>query len=188
MSTGTMKSFKVVLPYFTVFGGVLILGFSALSIISPNTNIQGNKEYITGLKNELFSIFTDSETVEITESETTQSIDFITEYIITYGHDLVEAINTGDFSIVDNALYPDSPLYKSQKKLVDRLYRGGISEEIVRYEVDAIRIVSDEWVEVDTYEAIDVYHPGELKETKYNWQYRLKWSEQAKQYLLYSIE
>lgn len=178
VTTGKMKAFKIIYPYITVFGGVLLLGFSTLSILSPDKNIQTNIDYFNGLKKELFD--------QVDEGE--KSTDLIAEDVVSYGHNLVEAINTGDFTIVSDALYPDSPLYESQKKLVDRLYHGRITEEIIRYEVEAVRIHSDDWAEVDTYEAIDVYHPDVLKNTEYHWRYQLKWNEQVEQYLLYSIE
>ena len=57
------------------------------------------------------------------------------ELYLNYENSLIDAINNGDFSLVEHMLFPDSNLYKSQKQLVENLSKQGTKEELVEFEI-----------------------------------------------------
>lgn len=61
--------------------------------------------------------------------------DLVTKTIYNYEYSIVNAINKGDFSIVEPYLYYNSSLYKSQNGLVTSLYSKGTTEELLSYEI-----------------------------------------------------
>lgn len=52
-----------------------------------------------------------------------------------YEESLVNAINAGDFALVEDMLLPGSSLYKEQKALVKNLSEKGIKEKLVSYDI-----------------------------------------------------
>ncbi|WP_215178639.1 TcaA NTF2-like domain-containing protein [Paenibacillus albidus] len=93
---------------------------------------------------------TDSSVVPVGEPPTTdnsssfieggnaKSDDFIFEDNYTgYLNALIEAINTGDFSLVEIHLLYDSDLYTQQQKLVQTLSEKGTREEVADYEIQS---------------------------------------------------
>lgn len=72
------------------------------------------------------------------EGGNAKSDDFIFEDNYTgYLNALIEAINSGDFSLVEIHLLYDSELYAQQKKLVETLSAKGTREELVGYEIQS---------------------------------------------------
>lgn len=70
------------------------------------------------------------------EGGNAKSDDFIFEDNYTgYLNALIEAINSGDFSLVEIHLLYDSDLYSQQQKLVETLSANGTREELVGYEI-----------------------------------------------------
>lgn len=59
-----------------------------------------------------------------------------------YESQMIEAINTNDFTKVQQYLIPDSSLYESQKKLVQSLVSQGIKERLEKYDIYAIAFES----------------------------------------------
>ncbi|MFD1775436.1 TcaA NTF2-like domain-containing protein [Paenibacillus rhizophilus] len=74
----------------------------------------------------------------IIEGGDAKSDDFIFEdNYLGYLNSLIEAINTGDFSLVEIHLLYDSDLYTQQQKLVQTLSAKGTREELVDYEIQS---------------------------------------------------
>jgi hypothetical protein len=72
------------------------------------------------------------------EGGNAKSDDFIFEDNYTgYLNTLIEAINSGDFSLVEIHLLYDSELYAQQQKLVETLSAKGTREELVGYEIQS---------------------------------------------------
>lgn len=79
--------------------------------------------------------------------------DALYELIDSYEHDMVSAINFNDFYLVDMYIQDDSPLYKSQKNLVESLNEKGFSEELLDYEIIDFDTVADDELDVEVYES-----------------------------------
>lgn len=98
---------------------------------------------------------------------------YIEEIVRNYETLLVEAINTNDFSLIENLLIPGSNLYNAQKKLVSDLYKKNIKEKLI--DVDIVEITAGE--KEDIYrvfvtETIAIKYPGnDFVERKFNWIY-----------------
>ncbi|OMF96829.1 DUF4352 domain-containing protein [Paenibacillus sp. FSL R7-0337] len=72
------------------------------------------------------------------EGGNAKSDDFIFEDNYTgYLNALIEAINSGDFSLVEIHLLYDSDLYTQQQKLVQTLSEKGTREELAEYEIQS---------------------------------------------------
>ena len=72
------------------------------------------------------------------EGGNAKSDDFIFEdNYLGYLNSLIEAINNGDFSLVEIHLLYESNLYTQQQKLVQTLSEKGIREELVDYEIQS---------------------------------------------------
>ncbi|QWU16237.1 hypothetical protein SAMN04487895_11479 [Paenibacillus sophorae] len=79
-----------------------------------------------------------AENTPIIEGSNAKSDDFIFEdNYLGYLNSLIEAINTGDFSLVEIHLLYDSELYSQQQKLVQTLSEKGTREELVDYEIQS---------------------------------------------------
>ncbi|KHL95872.1 hypothetical protein QW71_09680 [Paenibacillus sp. IHB B 3415] len=67
-----------------------------------------------------------------------KSDDFIFEdNYLGYLNSIIEAVNTGDFSLVEIHLLYDSDLYTQQQKLVQKLSEKGTREELADYEIQS---------------------------------------------------
>lgn len=80
----------------------------------------------------------------------------IRELIANYEKSLVEAINTGDFFIVEPYLAQGSNLYKSQQKLVSNLYGKQTKEKLVTFNIQAIDLVGKDTYKVSVVEKIGI--------------------------------
>lgn len=102
------------------------------------------------------------------EDELTQ----VTELLNSYEVNLIEAINKNNFSLVEPYLLPDSPLYVSQKKLVNDLYSQGIKEEYISHDFGYIYFKSQDIYTAEVIETIKIRHPNNSIETKeFQWIY-----------------
>lgn len=74
-----------------------------------------------------------------TEPATTGSVKadsvIFEESYLSYVHSLINAINEGDFSLVEPSLVFDSKLYEAQKNLVTNLSKQGTKEELIKAEI-----------------------------------------------------
>lgn len=95
---------------------------------------------------------TDTATQRISRVDTLK----IKELIANYEKSLVEAINTGDFSIVERYLAQGSNLYKSQQKLVSNLYSKQTKEKLVTFSIQAITSMGENTYKVSVVEKIGI--------------------------------
>ncbi|HHW70394.1 MAG TPA: hypothetical protein GX392_03505 [Clostridiales bacterium] len=98
--------------------------------------------------------------------------DALYELIDSYEHDMVSAINFNDFYLVDMYIQDDSPLYKSQKNLVESLNEKGFSEELLDYEIIDFDTVADDELDVEVYEShIIIDSDGNQEMVEHIWIY-----------------
>lgn len=98
--------------------------------------------------------------------------DQIEELIKNYEENLIQAINNNNFSLVEPYLVKDSPLYKSQKKLVNDLYLKGIKEKLISYEIAGFSYEPNNVFKIQVVETIAIKYP-QKDETRneYQWIY-----------------
>ncbi|HEY9061708.1 MAG TPA: WG repeat-containing protein [Pseudobacteroides sp.] len=110
--------------------------------------------------------------------------------IKSYESKIIEAINTNDFKKVEPVLVKDSSLYNDQKSLVKNLYKKGIKEKLINFEIYAIGYLNN-MQEVKVYVLEDVgimYPPKKSYETrKFSWCYTAKYDKNTKTYKLTKI-
>lgn len=94
--------------------------------------------------------------------------------VVNYGNGLIEAINNGDFLMVDSYLLPGSDLYISQQKLVNDLYSQGIVEHFNMFNIESIRKVDENIFEVETYEDILIEKAGTAENKEFQWIYTVQ--------------
>ena len=125
---------------------------------------------------------TPSVTPKPTSKETPKSIDKNTDtdfpdpinLLNAYAYSLVDAINSGNFSTVEEYLLKDSNLYKSQQKLVNNLYSKEITEKLV-----SIEVIEEDWQDdskcfVSTKEIVEIHYSSGKSETNtYYWTYTM---------------
>lgn len=98
--------------------------------------------------------------------------DALYELIDSYEHDMVSAINFNDFYLVDMYIQDGSPLYKSQKSLVESLNEKGFSEELLDYEIIDFDTVADDELDVEVYEShIIIDSDGNQEMVEHIWIY-----------------
>lgn len=98
--------------------------------------------------------------------------DALYELIDSYEHDMVSAINFNDFYLVDMYIQDGSPLYKSQKNLVESLNEKGFSEELLDYEIIDFDTVADDELDVEVYEShIIIDSDGNQEMVEHIWIY-----------------
>ncbi|MFV8826446.1 zinc ribbon domain-containing protein [Alkalihalobacterium sp. APHAB7] len=89
----------------------------------------------------------------------------------SYSHKLIEAINKGDFKIVEPYLKSGSSLYNDQKSLVDRLSERGVKEEYVKSEIIDFEM-DGETIYIETYEVTKIIYSNGNEEVKdFTWIY-----------------
>lgn len=80
------------------------------------------------------------------------------EAFTNYEYTLVDAINSGDYSNAYTVMKVGSSLYNEQKKLVNRLYKKGTSEEVVKCGIKSTENLSSTKVRIISDEIIKVYY------------------------------
>lgn len=108
--------------------------------------------------------------------------------ISNYLYALCDAINWGNFSYVEDELYPDSELYKSQKGLVERLYKDNVREEVISFKVHSSEPLNDgnDAYKIRVTETIRIDKESGAEDHTYEWWYYSKPYE--KEQRLYKIE
>jgi hypothetical protein len=106
--------------------------------------------------------------------------------VVGYGNSLIEAINNGDFSIVESYLLPHSNLYLSQVKLVDDLYNKGIIEHLYTFNIELVRRIDENKYEVQTFEEIGIEDGKKEDVEEFQWVYTVE--NVNGQYLLSDIK
>lgn len=109
------------------------------------------------------------------EGGNAKSDDFVfEENYLGYLYALIEAINSGDFSLVEIHLLYDSELYAEQQKLVQSLNAKGIREELDGYEIQSTSYDEESsTLTVTAREKVKVIKPdGTEKMTDNVWTYK----------------
>ncbi|MEK3725419.1 TcaA NTF2-like domain-containing protein [Paenibacillus sp. FSL H8-0034] len=108
---------------------------------------------------------------------------FIGELIANYERLLIHAINNNEFSAIENLLILNSPLYHSQKKLVEDLYHRKVQEKLINFTIkDIERTDTEDVYKAYVKESIAIKYPEKQDfETKeFSWIYTiLKSGEKA---------
>ncbi|TKC16971.1 zinc ribbon domain-containing protein [Robertmurraya kyonggiensis] len=115
---------------------------------------------------------------ELMSYEDTYVEDFMEEYIYTS----VDAMNNGDFSLVENFHHPDGKSYNESKDYIDYIVSKGIKEDLINVEiVDYEELEESEegnWYLVHTTEEYDIhYSDGTTTRKKFNSTYRVNNSD-----------
>lgn len=106
--------------------------------------------------------------------------------VVDYGYALVDAINYGDFTIVEPYLLPESNLYNAQVKLVDNLFGKNITESLYEIDVTSVTKISENTYEVETFEDIGIVTNGLEENKQFSWVYTVEYVND--QYLLSEIK
>jgi membrane-associated protein TcaA len=124
----------------------------------------------------------ESESVD-TSSEASSIEEFMKDYIYLS----VNAMNAGDFSMVESYHDPDGKSYQESKDYVDYIASKGIKEDILSVEVIDYRESGDGYF-VTTQEEYDIFYTdGTSKRKKFSSTYRLTQDEEG-QYQVWSLE
>ncbi|MEF3331029.1 zinc ribbon domain-containing protein [Oceanobacillus oncorhynchi] len=106
------------------------------------------------------------------EDEELTEIEAVVE---NYVDNLIWAINTGDYSIVEDYIATGSELDTMQQDLVERLYDSGLTQEIVSMSVEDVEEIDSETWEVTTSETIELMYASDETETEdYQWTYTVE--------------
>lgn len=98
----------------------------------------------------------------------------VEEVTLNYIHHLVDAINAGDYYLVQPHIKDGSPLNKSQIDLVERLFDKGLEQEVIKAEITDIDQKGDKWI-VHTNETIKlIYESGQEETQDYQWKYTVE--------------
>jgi len=109
-----------------------------------------------------------------TPAKAAQNGNIAEELILDYSYALVDAINVGDFSLVEGYLLRGSELYNLQKKLVSALYEENQKETWVLIEVVDENWIDSETCYISTHEVCDVvYANGKKERITYDWTYTM---------------
>ncbi len=135
------------------------------------------EEYISQIKQYL-----ESENSKDTDEMSFKKAEII---LVEYIEDLVMAINSRDFSVVESHLA--GQLYNDQKKLVQTCIDQGISQGFDSLTVKSITKISDTKWKIDVTEAETLYYADGASEKKsFDWTYTLEYIDS--EYLLTKIE
>ena len=88
-----------------------------------------------------------------------------------YEQGYVDAVNKGDFKIVEPFITPGSSFYNQQKKLVASLFKQGTKEKLVKYTLERAEDLNSKY-KVYVVEEIEISTPGKAKKVnEYVWIY-----------------
>ncbi len=114
----------------------------------------------------------------------------IQDQLKAYESKIIDAVNTNDFKKVEPTLLKGSSLYDSQKKLVQDLFKKGIKEKLVGFEIYAIGYSSKKEYKVYVSEDVAIKYPPKSSYTtkEFSWCYTVKADDKTGTYKLSSIE
>ena len=147
-------------------------------IQSVNEGFSFNKEKVKEVKVEKPVEYTSKATTAtapeakgLKKDENSEIPEEIVSLMDGYEKGLIVAINNNDFSKVQDFLIPDSPLYKVQIKLVENLYKKGVKEELIAYEITDL-VGEGGQISITTHEKVKISYSDSTSETKeFNWVY-----------------
>ncbi|WP_433745123.1 TcaA NTF2-like domain-containing protein [Falsibacillus pallidus] len=107
--------------------------------------------------------------------------------VLKYESAITDAINQGDFSIVEPYLLPDSTLYSSQIELVENLHNKGITETLNMFNIESINKVEEGIFAAEVYEEVQInYSNGKTENKNFKWTYTIHNADG--QYLLSDLQ
>lgn len=81
---------------------------------------------------------------------------YIEELISNYEQLVVDANNSGDFSIVSSMIIQDSNFYKKQKEAIESSYNNNVKYNLLNYSIDQIKEVNNKTYKVYVIENLQV--------------------------------
>lgn len=112
----------------------------------------------------------------------------IHDLIYWYTHYFTLAVNTGNFSLVENYIYPGSQLYNEQKNYIPTTYEKGIKETIMSFNVISYTLNEDNTSgTVTTEEVYKIDNNGSISIKTFKYKYTFKYNEAKERYQLSSI-
>lgn len=134
---------------------------------------------VLGLSDDLYLINVkekNEEEVEEQDTETTNSDNHleIQNSVLNYIEYLVNAINVGNYELVEPYIKDGSALHGMQVDLVDRLVKNGTTQEVIAASVEEIKENGSNWT-VTANETIKIIYESGKEETKsYVWNYTVE--------------
>lgn len=113
--------------------------------------------------------------VDTTYNENPMQNQELHDAVVNYGYSLVQAINDGDFSIVEPYLLPDSNLYFSQVALVEKLFSQNVTESLYEFDVTSAVEISENTYEIETFEDTIVIKNGNEESKQFRWVYTVEY-------------
>lgn len=131
--------------------------------------------------------------LDFTQSQNNMAMDQykMRNLIYWYTYYFTEAVNSGDFEIIENYLYPGSSLYNEQKSYVATTYEKGIKEDIKSFNVTSYNISDDKMSgTVSTEEVYNIYQKDSTEpSTKtFHYTYTFMYNEEFSGYQLSGIK
>ena len=158
----------------------------SVNAIDEDNNVV-SEEKITGDETQTpVEELNDQSEVDISSNENPMQNHELQGAVVNYGYALVEAINYGDFSIVEPYLLPEGNLYLSQVNLVDNLFSKNITESIYEIDVKSATKISENTYEVETFEDTGITTDGVEENKQFRWVYTVEYVNG--QYLLSDIK
>lgn len=101
---------------------------------------------------------------------------------------LAEAVNTNNFKMVEDYLYPGSMIYNEQMSYIPKVYSQGIKESLMSFNILSYDL-SDDYKSgtVNTEEVYKIYNNGNSSIKTFNYTYTFKYNEKVGSYQLDSI-
>ena len=154
---------------------LLILFFVLLAGCNSDSNLlrESNEPHI--IADNSGNKLTNEVPKELSEAGNAKADGYYVELVIdSYERLLIEAINENQFSLIEDLLDNNGPLYKEQEKLITRLHKKRIHEKLISYAVD--KIDSDEdYFFVYTVEKIEIQYPEKDPLVKeFTWKYTVR--------------
>jgi membrane-associated protein TcaA len=106
-----------------------------------------------------------------------------------YTYYFAEAVNTNNFKMVSDYLYPGSKLYNEQMSYIPTAYNRGIKESIMSYNVISYKL-SDDYKSgsINTEEVYNVDNNGQSSIKTFKYTYTFKYNETVRGYQLDTID
>ncbi|CEI73354.1 TcaA NTF2-like domain-containing protein [Romboutsia hominis] len=126
----------------------------------------------------------------ILEDETTYDVlptDEIREVLKNYEKDYIQAVNEGNYSLVEKYLVKGGPLDKEHKTNIKKFYDDGIREELKSFEFISIDEISNGEYIVNVNETIAITKNGEKKVKQFDSFYNVKLQDNG-EYLIYEMQ
>lgn len=134
--------------------------------------------------------FTASGVASTEKVDTSEAESLVKSLLDSYLNKFASAVNSGNFNLLVDYLYPNSTLYTSQKTLVDKLYKENVKEEFVSSSYKDFKL--DASTTTGTIVSTEVYKiksgTGDYKTETFTWTYGFKYNTDTKTYQLTDLK